>query len=420
MRSTIFFGSSRQPSLPTLQCWKYQRVIPKMQSVWKGITYGDGTVTRLYSQSASDGNRSSVSSRDPATGKDGRHQHKGIANVTSQSSLSIDPESETDPHDATNFVEKIDSSDNYLSSTSPETQTPPSGRNSVRISPEQRATISKNIENAVRNTREIQKLTKPRIIASVTAHRVRSLLELLFASPQHPPKLVLPTYNDRKEVAESSETDMDDASYFPELSKVAEDRLAGEEFLNHQERDVKTNTSNGFLEPEIREPIQQEIHQATRAIFVNVAVPTLKKTDFVRLLAIDPGHGNDDQRRRAREFLDYLEFEFIPNRDNLNRRKGYYLRFKTVEAAELYKRRTDSVIIYGKQMKDRSRFVSVGACQPDSRLEVSSNAGRSRTSAKYVLLHDLPLSVTLEQVQQKLSDFRLDGNPSQAIRNIPS
>ncbi|KAK9241441.1 hypothetical protein V1525DRAFT_393155 [Lipomyces kononenkoae] len=260
MRSTIILGSTKHSSLQTLQCWKYQRAIPKMQSISKGIAYDDSTVTRLYSQSAFDGNRPLVSSRDPTKRKDGRHPDEGPANVTSQSSSSINPDSETEPHDASNFAEEIDSPDYYLSSISPETKTRPARKTSVLISPEQRASVSKSIENAVRNTQEIRSLTKPRVIASVTANRVRSLLELLFSSPQHAQKIVLPTYKDRKEVAESPETDIDGASYFPELSKVMEDKQGSEEFPHHRKPDLTTSVSTGSLESVKTEAMQQGIY----------------------------------------------------------------------------------------------------------------------------------------------------------------
>ncbi|KAK9362639.1 hypothetical protein V1504DRAFT_313063 [Lipomyces starkeyi] len=425
IRSTWFLGSNRQIFLP-VRCQKYQHVKAKMHLISMCTGHDNKTAIRWYSQSSSDEDQSSGSAREYTNGQDRRQRmqsHKGKATVISQSSVSIDSDSETiSQMDATNFPMKTESSDTGLSS---ESKTSQAEREPVRISPEQRDKISKNLEKAVQNTQEIRSLTKPRIIASVTASRVRSLLELLFSSPQPTQKRVLPTYNalERKEVVtESSETDMDNASYFPELEKVVKDNRASEEFPHHQNQDLTTSTSRhyGFIDPERKASLPQEINQATRALFVDVSVPSLQKTDFVRLIGIDPGCGTDDERMRAREFLDYLDFEFTQKRENLNRRKGYYLRFKTVEAAELYQKITSSVILYGKQMKDRTRFVSVGIDRRDFRLKMIENSVGRRSRGRYVLLHDLPLSVTQEEVRTKLSEFALDGEPSEAIRSLSS
>ncbi|KAK9387422.1 hypothetical protein V1515DRAFT_621616 [Lipomyces mesembrius] len=445
IRSTWLLGSKKQIYL-RVRCRKYH-VIAKMHSISRCTGHDNRTAVRWYSQSSSDGDQSSGSAREPTNGQDrnqGRQSHKDNATVISRSSILMDSQSETiSQMDATNFAMKRESSDTSLSSSS-QSKTSQAERKPASISPEQRDKISKNLEKAVQNTQEIRSLTKPRIIASVTANRVRSLLELLFSSPQPTQTRVLPTYNalERKEVVTgSSETDMDDASYFPELDKVVEDNRASEDFPHHQNQDGTASTSRhyGFMDPERKGSLPQEINQATRALFVDVSVPTLQKTDFVRLIGIDAGCGTDDERRRAREFLDYLDFEcevttfscaycryvltsftVTQKRENLYRRKGYYLRFKTVEAAELYQKRTSSVILYGKQMKDRTRFVSVGADRRDFRLKMIENSVGRRSRGRYVLLHDLPLSVTPEQVRKRLSEFALDGEPSEAIKSLSS
>ncbi|KAK9336827.1 hypothetical protein LIPSTDRAFT_238907 [Lipomyces starkeyi NRRL Y-11557] len=267
IRSTWFLGSNRQIFLQ-VRCRKYQLVKAKMHSISRCTGHDNKTAIRWYSQSSSDEDQSSGSAREHTNGQDRRQRmqsHKGKATVISQSSGSMDSESETiSQMDATNFPMKTESSDTCLSS---ESMTSQAEREPVRISPEQRDKISKNLEKAVQNTQEIRSLTKPRIIASVTANRVRSLLELLFSSPQPTQKRVLPTYNalERKEVVtESSGTDMDDASYFPELEKVVEDNRASEEFPHHQNQDLKTSTSRhyGFVDPERKASLPQGISYA--------------------------------------------------------------------------------------------------------------------------------------------------------------
>ncbi|KAK9373422.1 uncharacterized protein V1513DRAFT_480414 [Lipomyces chichibuensis] len=425
IRSTWLLGPNRQIFLQS-RCRNYQLVIAKMHSISKCTGHDNRTAVRWYSQSSSDGDPLSGSAGEPTNGQDrrqGRQSRKGKASSQS-TSVSVDSASEMiSQMDATSFAMRIESSD-PLSSAS-EFKASQAERKPVRISPEQRDKIGKNLEKAVQNTQEIRSLTKPRIIASVTANRVRSLLELLFSSPQPAQKRVLPTYNalERKEVVtRSSDTDVDDASYFPELEKLVEDNRASEEFPHHQNQDVTTSTSRhyGFIDVERKASLPQEINQPTRALFVDVSVPTLQKSDFVRLIGIDPGCGTNDERKRAREFLDYLDFEFKQKRENLNRRRGYYLRFKTVEAAELYQKRTSSVILYGKQMKDRTRFVSVGVDRRDFRLKMIENSVGRRSGGRYVLLHDLPLSVAPEEVHRRLSEFALDGEPSEAIRSLSS
>ncbi|KAK9494535.1 hypothetical protein V1508DRAFT_20994 [Lipomyces doorenjongii] len=316
IRSTWRLGSKRQMYL-RVRCRKYHHVIAKMLSISSSIGHDNRTAVRWYSQSSSDGDQPSGSAHEPTNGQDrrqGRQSHNGNATVMSRSSVLMDSELEAiSQMDATNFEMQRESSDTYLSSSS-QSKSSQAERKPGSISPEQRDKISKNLEKAVQNTQEIRSLTKPRIIASVTANRVRSLLELLFSSPQQTQTRVLPTYNalERKEVVtRSSEADMDDESYFPELEKVVEDNRAREEFPHHQNQDGTRSTSRhyGFMDPERKGSLPQEINQATRALFVDVSVPTLQKSDFVRLIGIDPGCGTDDERKRAREFLDYLDFE---------------------------------------------------------------------------------------------------------------
>ncbi|KAK9486296.1 hypothetical protein V1527DRAFT_76969 [Lipomyces starkeyi] len=255
IRSTWFLGSNRQIFLP-VRCQKYQHVKAKMHSISMRTGHDNKTAIRWYSQSSSDEDQPSGSARKHTNEQDRRQRmqsHKVKVTVNSQSSVSIDSDSETiSQMDATDFPMKTESSDACISS---ESKTSQAETEPGRISPEQQDKISKNLEKAVQNTQEIRSLTKPRIIASVTASRVRSLLELLFSSPQPTQKRVLPTYNalERKEVVtESSETDMDDASYFPELEKVVEDNRGSEEFPHHQNQDLTTSTSGhyGFIDPE--------------------------------------------------------------------------------------------------------------------------------------------------------------------------
>ncbi|KAK9320558.1 hypothetical protein V1517DRAFT_309728 [Lipomyces orientalis] len=407
-----------------LQCRNDPLAVGAVCSITRCRGYDNRTAFRSYSQSPSGGKTLSDSSGNVANGVGGRQSDDGPT-VTADRSTSTDSTSESiSPHGAKDIAKAIESSDNGSSSISSESEISQERNFPARISPEQFDTISQSLEKAVQSTQEIRSLMKPRIIASVTAQKVRRLLELLFSSPHPTQRRVLPTYNalERKDIlSKSSETDLDDESYFPELETMQKDKRADEETPHLQNESVTRSTPvrYGFMEPDSKASAETDMNQTTRTLLVDLSVPTLRKTDFVRLLGIDPGRGTEHQRKRARDFLEYIDFEFRPKRDeNLHQRKGYYLQFKSVEAAQLYQRRTGSVMLYGKQMKDRTRTVGIG--RPGFRLKMFEDTAGCGSHCKYVLLHDLPLSVTRELVEQRLSEFVLEGEPSGAIRRLPS
>ncbi|KAJ8100669.1 hypothetical protein POJ06DRAFT_109532 [Lipomyces tetrasporus] len=213
------------------------------------------TAFRWYSQSPSGGKTLPDSARNVTNGEGGRQSDDG-ATLTGDWPTSADLTAESiSQRGAKEIAKEIKSSDNGSSSISSESEISQERKFPERISPEQFDTFSQSLEKAVQNTQEIRSLMKPRIIASVTAQRVRRLLELLFSSPHPTQRRVLPTYNapERKDIfSKSSETDMDYESYFPELETIEKDKRANEEFHHLQKESVTTSTPGryGFMEPD--------------------------------------------------------------------------------------------------------------------------------------------------------------------------